>query len=191
MGPIHLHKETHRHILGKFLLLAAVLVGYFAFVSWQYGVTDGFSITWLTWSFFVLCTPIADAGFLIDFPTRLILNLRMIFSETMVWMIAISLNIYNYFFHPELYAKTELLKLFKHILDQPLPFWIIILLSALGTFLSVRFGDELWDVARHKDRTFHKKHVLKWRVIFMVTLIVLVLVAYNFLLKSLGVAVPF
>jgi hypothetical protein len=54
----------------KFLLLFTILIFYFAFISFKYGVKDGFAITLLTWSFFVLCTPIADAGFILDFPIR-------------------------------------------------------------------------------------------------------------------------
>lgn len=190
MRAIHLHKETHRRVLGKFLLVTALFLGYFAFISFRYGIAEGFSITWLTWSFFVLCTPIADAGFLIDFPLRFILHVRMVISEAVVWVGAISLNVYALFIHPEWYAQTSLLSLFKRILEQPIPFWIIIILSAIGTFLSVRFGDELWDVARHTECTFHKKHVRKWWLVSMVILFFLTLVAYDFLLKGLGVNLP-
>jgi hypothetical protein len=62
--------ETKRHILIKFLLVLFVFIIYFGFIA----LKDGFYVTILTWSFFVLCTPVADAGFLLDFPFRLNLS---------------------------------------------------------------------------------------------------------------------
>jgi len=88
-----LKHQTKREELVKFLLLLGVLIGYFAYLSWQYDLATGGIVSVLTWSFFVLCTPIADAGFLIDFPVRIITGLRMVFTEMIVWGIAITINI--------------------------------------------------------------------------------------------------
>jgi len=190
MQKVHIKHETHRRVWIKFLLVVALFAGYLVFVSLRYGIDQGILITGLTWSFFVLCTPIADAGFLIDFPVRLILNLKMLSSEIFVWLIAIFLNLYTYFAIPAIYEKTKVLSLFKHILEKPFPFWVIIFISGIGTFLSVRFGDELLDVIKHKDRSFHKEHKLKWRMITTVFIFVLILIAYDFILKQLGVEIP-
>lgn len=149
----HLLKyETKRHVLIKFSLVVFIFLGYFFFISQEYGAGQGLFVTFLTWSFFVTCTPIADAGFLLDFPIRLITGLRMIASEVFVWVFAISLNLYSFFLYPEVYNKTEILNLFKHILEKPMPFWAIILISIIGTFVSIKFGDELMDKVRHRER---------------------------------------
>lgn len=182
--------ETHRHIWLKFLSVIILFLIYFIFISMQYGIEKGFFISWLMWSFFVLCTPIADAGFLIDFPLRIITNTRMLFAEIFVWIFAILLNIYAYFFQAEIYEKTKILFLFKHIIEQPFPYWIIIILSAIGTFLSVKFGDELFDIFHHKDRKFYQKHNLIWKGISMIFIFILVIIVYDFLLKKLGVNIP-
>lgn len=182
--------ETKRRVLLKFLLVLAVFISYFFFIAYKYGFQDGFLITALTWSFFVLCTPVADAGFLLDFPIRLILKIRMLHSEMMVWIIAISLNFYAYFSFVKLYKKTELLKLFHQILSEPFPFWAIIFISASGTFLSVLFGDELLDNVHHKDCEKTIKHRTKYRFILMVFLLVMALILYDLLLKKLGVELP-
>ncbi len=55
-----------RQVLYKFLLLCILLVSYFFYLTIQYDVITGGIASALTWSFFVLCTPIADAGFLLD-----------------------------------------------------------------------------------------------------------------------------
>ncbi len=185
-----LKHETKRRVLFKFLLVVAVFTGYFFFIAYKYGFQSGFLITALTWSFFVLCTPVADAGFLLDFPIRLILKFRMFHAELIVWIIAISLNLYSYFSIAELYEKTELLKLFYQILSEPFPFWMIIFISGVGTFLSVQFGDELLDKVHHKDCAKAIKHKSKYRFILMIFLIVMAIIMYDFLLKQLGVELP-
>jgi len=181
---------TKRHALKKFLLVLLVFVLYFLFIAFKYGINDGFFISILTWSFFVLCTPIADAGFLIDFPLRLITNIRMILSESFVWIVAIVLNLYAYFITPIIYEKTTILALFKHILDNPIPFWIIIILSFMGTFLSIEFGDELMDKTHHHERMKYHAHKNKHRVILMIFLFAITFVVYTFLLKELNLHIP-
>jgi len=168
-----------------------VLLGYFGFVALEFGLTDGLLVTALTWSFFVLCTPVADAGFLLDFPLRLVTNIRMFVSEIFVWGIAITLNLYTYFIHPEIYLKTKLLVVFKHILEQPLPFWSIILVSAVGTFMSIQFGDEMYDKVSHQKPTHFNKHKGKYRYVGIVILLVIAFSLYTALLKQLGVDFSF
>lgn len=182
--------ETKRHFLTKFFLVLLVFIAYFIFISTKYGVQNGFLVACLTWSFFVLCTPVADAGFLIDFPLRLITNINMFFLEMIVWLIAIALNIYAIIFDPVIYEKTKILLLFKHILTDPLPFWSIIIVSAIGTFVSIQFGDELLDKKYHKERKFYKKHKHKNKLIIMIFIFVISFVLYDFLLKQLGVDLP-
>ncbi|NPA86609.1 MAG: hypothetical protein GXO00_01220, partial [Candidatus Diapherotrites archaeon] len=157
--------ETHREALRKFIIVLLVFLAYFAYVAYHYGVKDGLIITLLTWSFFVLSTPIADAGFLLDFPLRILTGMRMVKAEMIVWAIAISLNVYFVLFHPEVYQTTTLLQVFYHILTHPIPYWSIIVLSAIGTFLSVHFGDELLDVFFHSERRKYFLHKEKYELV--------------------------
>ncbi|MCD6523056.1 MAG: hypothetical protein J7K68_04870, partial [Candidatus Diapherotrites archaeon] len=64
--------ETKRSALFKFLAVLGIVLIYFSFVSMKYGLDKGLLVGLLTWSFFVFCTPIADAGFLLDFPLRIL-----------------------------------------------------------------------------------------------------------------------
>jgi len=185
-----LQHQTHREQIYKFLLLLAVLVGYFLFLSWKYDLATGGIVSALTWSFFVLCTPVADAGFLIDFPVRLITGLRMFLCELIVWAIAIALNIATVTLSPESYDKTFLTSLLYKIITTPWPYWSIVVLCAVGTFLSIRFGDEMMDVFAHKDRNFHHKHSFKFSLIAMAALALLVIWAYYHLIESLGIKLP-
>lgn len=179
--------KTHRESAIRFALLLAVLLGYFAYLSIKFDLASGGILALLTWSFFVLCTPVADAGFLLDFPLRLLFGIRMVKSEIVVWAVAIGANIYGLSYAPAAYEKTFLTGLFKHILLTPYPYWGIILLSGVGTFLSIYFGDEMMDVVHHRERSKYHRHGLNHRIVALVTLFLLALLAYYYLLESLGI----
>ena len=186
----YLKEETKRHSILRYLLALSILVFYGFYSIYKFGVQDGFVVTVLTWSFFVFCTPIADGGFLIDFPFRLLTHLRMIYSEVMVWVLATGINVYYLLSSPEIYEKTSLLRILKLILPKPYPYWIVIFVSIVGTFLSIYFGDELVDVAEHKDRVKYKKHIMKYRTVVIIFVIVGSIVLYGYLAKGLGVSIP-
>lgn len=175
----------------RYLLLVAVLVGYFAYLSYHYGLAQGGMAAGLTWSFFVLCTPIADAGFLLDFPVRLITGLRMMFSEMMVWVIAGALNFAALEFWPGSYDNTALTRLLKHILLTPWPYWSIIVLCAIGTFVSVILGDHAFDVAKnhahHNGTKVGMSRTQKIKITAMAALFLAVFVVYYDLISTLGI----
>jgi hypothetical protein len=100
-----------KQVLYKFLLLCLVLVSYFVYLSVEYDLMTGGIASALTWTFFVLCTPIADAGFLLDFPLRLLFGVRMLISEIAVWALAIVVNVVSLSYFAEFYETTTLTKL--------------------------------------------------------------------------------
>ncbi len=183
------HAETHKEVLIKFILLLSILILYFGYLSYEYGILTGGLVAILTWSFFVLCTPVADAGFLLDLPIRLLFGFRMLYSEIMVWTIAIALNAYAILYNREAYDKTVLTTIFKDIILTPFPYWSIFILSGIGTFLSIYFGDEMLDVLRHKDRVKYHQHAFKLKLIGVISLFLLISFAYYFLLKSLNIEI--
>lgn len=166
----------------KFVLTAAIIVAYFSFVAFRWGLEEGFFITLLTWSFFVLSTPLADAGFILDFPIRLVTGIRMWVTEVIVWIIAIAINVYAFIFMRETYSETIILRLLEHILEQPFPMWSIIIVSALGTFLSIYLGDSIIELWNHRN----EKHRKNYRWIIGVFAFILIFILYDFLLIELG-----
>ncbi|GHB57938.1 hypothetical protein GCM10008107_03570 [Psychrosphaera saromensis] len=186
----HPKNNTHKETLLKFLALVLILVGYFAYMSWKYDASTGFGVSVLTWSFFVLCTPIADGGFILAFPIRLLFKVKMSYTQVVLWFVAIAINLYAYFYTPDIYDLTFITQLLKHILSEPYPYWSILIISALGTFLSIYFGDEMMDVASQKDREIAHRHGLKYRTLLVFGLGILTVTAYYYLLSSLGVVLP-
>ncbi len=181
--------NSKKRIFVKFLMLITVLGLYIVYLSYKYGMIEGSALGILTWSFFVLCTPIADAGFLLDFPLRVLFRVRMVYAETSVWIIAIATNLFFLLFNPNIYEITFITSLFKKILINPYPYWIIIFISALGTFLSVQLGDELLDLTHFKDAEINHKHGWKFEILFLFFIFILTIIAYHHLLARLGVKI--
>lgn len=107
----------------------------------------------------MFCTPIADAGFLLDFPL-------VYFAQH--------------------YETTILTRLLFEILSMPYPYRSVIFLSGLGTFLSIQIAYELMDVMHHRDREFFHSHAFQHEII-MIVFFLLLLVGYYELIASLGV----
>ncbi len=181
--------ETKKSLLKRFLIVAGIFVVYLIFVLFKFGWKNGILVALLSWSFFVLCTPICDAGLLFDLPVRLLTKIRMIYAEILTWIFAITLNILTISLAPAIYAKTSLLKLFKTILIHPYPYWAIIILSAVGTFLSVYFGDELLDIAFFHQQEKYPRHKNKLYLVILLFLVVVIIFLYEHLLKELGIKI--
>jgi hypothetical protein len=156
-------------------------------LSWKFDIVTGGLVAGLTWSFFVLCTPVADAGFLLDFPIRLIFGFKMLITEIAVWVFALVLNFYILIFNPEIYQTTLITSLFYKILVTPWPYWGIVIMCGIGTFLSVYFADEMLDVISHKEREKYHQHGFKYKIAAMVSIFAIVIVIYQHLLGKLGV----
>lgn len=182
------HKTKHQ-VLSKFLALLLLFSAYFVYLAIEFDIATGGMVALLTWSFFVLATPIADAGFLLDFPLRLICGVRMFISEIFVWGFAILINLFSLIFAPDNYDKTFLTSLFKKIITTPYPYWSIIALSGIGTFLSIRLGDELLDVVSHKERVLHHKHGFKLEIVIFITVLIIVISGYYYLLDSFNISI--
>ncbi len=110
----------------------------------------------------------------------------MLISEIAVWALAITINIVSLLYFAEYYETTKLTMLLHAILTMPYPYWGVILLAGAGTFLSIRFADELMDVAQHRDRNFFHRHAFKHEIVIIV-FFVFVLIGYYKLIASLGI----
>ncbi len=183
-------EETKQHSLIRYFLLILFLLAYLIYTSYKFGSGNGLLITALTWSFFVFCTPIADAGFILALPIRLLIGVRMVYTQIFSYLLAFLINIITLIYTPTIYNKTLLLNLYHQILTKAFPYWGIIILSFVGTFFSIYFGDELIDVTAHKERTKYHRHINKYKFIVFVFTMVATIIFYNFLLHKLNINIP-
>lgn len=186
-AAFHFRHPTHFETIIKFAALLAIVVGYFGYMAYKYDAATGFGLAVLSWSFFVLCTPIADGGFILAFPVRLLFDIKMAITQLIVWFLAIAINIYMLWAHAEAYQLSLITQVLHQILVEPWPYWSILIISALGTFLSIYFGDEMMDVTHHNDREKHHKNGFKYRILVTVGLGLLTVAAYYELLSSLNI----
>ncbi len=73
-------------------------------------------------------------GFFVRFPLRLLFGIRIVVSETFVWAIAISINVFALIYFRGFYETTFITQLMQGILTTPYPYWSVIFLSLIGFF---------------------------------------------------------
>lgn len=172
----------------RFLTVLTILVLYIALLTFKFG-SAGLALGAITWSSLVLATPIADGGLVLDFPLRVLTGIRMIIAEIFVWITAIGINIVFLTVNPAIYHKTLITDTLKNILVHPWPNWIIVVLSCVGTFLSLYFGDELLDIVMLKDRKKYNKHISLYRLIVGIFLIFAFYFSYRYFLSLFGLKI--
>ena len=72
------------------------------------------------------------------------------------------------------------------ILINPSPYWLIIVLCGIGTFLSIFLGDQIYDVLENKKIKFNHQFLIK--LIGLFVLILSIVFLYYQLLKELGIS---
>ena len=182
--------ETHKETILKFIALLALLIAYFAYMSWKYDASTGLEVTILTWSFFVLCTPIADGGFILAFPIRLLFGIKMSITQAILWFVAVAINIVMLIYSPSSYDLSFLTGLLKQILVEPYPYWSILIISAMGTFFSIVFGDEMMDVTAHKNRKNYHRYGINYRLLIVLGFSIITIAAYYQLINDLHITLP-
>lgn len=158
--------------LRKFFVVLGILFLYALFTVHNYGLKAGLSVTILTWAFFVFATPIADAGFLIAFPIRIFTGIKMLNTQIVVWIFGALVVFTFLLFSPESFNKTSLLGLFHKIVITPWPLWLILILSGVGTYVSIVFDDSIVDsaTAKNKNKSFRKNSKRLYYTIAIFTL---------------------
>lgn len=174
----------------RFLLVLAVIVAYAAFTMYHYGIANGLSVTALTWAFFVFATPIADGGLVLAFPIRLLTGFRMLYTQIIVWIVGAAMVALFAVFNPEIFQTTPVLQLFYSILMTPWPLGIILLLSAIGTYVNITFDDEVIDVAGSTDKRARLQKDRK-KLYFNIVILSLTVIAYILLLKFTHTPIDF
>ncbi len=173
----HQH-QTHQETAIKFILLTLLVGLYIGYLSWKFDATTGVHLAVLTWSFFVLCTPVSDGGFLFAFPLRLLFGFKMATTQIFIWLSAVGFNVYMVLTHASVYQFTLITKLLYKFITHPYPYWGILFICLIGTIYSVKFGDEMLDMTKHSERVKHHKHGFKYRIILVLGILLLTVAAY-------------
>jgi hypothetical protein len=114
-----------------------------------HGISHGFHIGALIWSFFVLCLPWSLASSVFSFPFWLSSGKTLRYAEIISWIAALILNIHSYYTTPHIYLKGHgqyitlgTPYLLYRIISNPWPYWLIIL-SCTITMLFRTFARDI------------------------------------------------
>jgi hypothetical protein len=129
----------------RWLAVASIAVAYAAYMARRIGAKAGLAVTYLTWCFLVLATPMADGGGWLNIPVRLITGIPMVTIELVVVAVTLVTSAFYVFYFPRLFRHTAVLRAFYIMLTTPVPYWGIFVVCIIGTLLSVRIGDIIMD----------------------------------------------
>lgn len=135
-----MYKPSKLQIL-KFLFIGSIFCFFtFGFIN-KLGYIQGFHIVLLIWTFFVLCMPTTNGGIIIDIPYYIFTGRKQVYSELIIWFVALAINFYSFVWTPQVYFSNVITHLLFEILIRPWPRWIIIFLCFIGTFYTLKVSD--------------------------------------------------
>ena len=129
---------------GRWIAVASIAVAYAAYMARRIGARAGLAVTYLTWCFVVLATPLA-AGAWVNVPMRMITGIPMVTIELVVVTVVLVTSALSVLFFPQVFRHTAVLRAFYIMLVTPVPYWGIFVVCIFGTLLSVRLGDIVMD----------------------------------------------
>jgi hypothetical protein len=155
--------EQHKsHGLGlRWMFVAMCVAASAAYMTYRLGAKAGITVTYMTWCFLVLATPMADGGGWLNIPVRLLTGIPMVTIELVVIAVTLVSCALAVRYSPNVFQHTAVLRAFHVMLTTPFPYWGIIVVCLIGTMLSVRIGDIVMD--RAEDAIRNKSMALFFR----------------------------
>lgn len=132
----------------KFFFFVTIIVLFYSYYIAYFGLLQGIYTASLVWSFFILCIPATHGKVIIGFPLYVITRERY-YPEIFLWFMAIGLNIFTYLWAPNYYTHSIISSLLYRIIAIPNPYWIIIAVSALGTFYNYAMRSYAWEKKKY------------------------------------------
>lgn len=135
----------------RFICVSIILIIYFLYVCWKYGITQGIGVTLITWSFFIFGTPLADADAIVDFPIRVFTDIPMHITEIYLFIIAALISLWYYIYNRVIFQYTFLTKIVYKMITNPFSLYgFIVVLSLIGSVISAFFENAIYDLIIYK-----------------------------------------
>jgi len=158
--------STSKFRYPKFLIVLTIFTLLTLFFSVKYGPQLSVYLTFLTWSFFILCIPANHGNIIFGTPIRLFRH-KPFFTQPFVWIGAFILNAITFTFSPMIYALTVPTHLLLRMIENPYPCWFVFLVSAIGTMYPILVGTERFYTNRYLHLLI--QHIIK--IISILTLL--------------------
>jgi hypothetical protein len=135
----------------------------------SFGFLRGMLLTFLTWSFYCLCTPLSNSALITSKFLDLFTNVSLRYAKFIPWLFAIVLNIFIYLIAPYVYIMSATTFLLYRIISNPWPYWLIIVACALVGLYNSLFV---------YDRRFLLRHAFARTVLFAVGVVTFFYLSY-------------
>ena len=155
----------------KLFLVILLLTFYTKPLISEYGLRKSIHVTFLAWSFLVLCLPIAKGNILINKPYEFFFGGKIHFPEIITWSVATIGNLLTYLISFGTYFKASIPHLLLNIISTPWPYWIIILTCFIATFYSA--------VIRNSPKKKSPKYKILGILLNTTSIIVTIFLAYD------------
>ncbi|MCK4265485.1 hypothetical protein KAW80_03965 [Candidatus Babeliales bacterium] len=139
-------KKIERPGIIKTLILSIILVLIVGPLFIKYNIWIALHLSFLTWSFFVLCLPVARGKILIGKPYFYITKKQLKYPEAFSWIIALTGNMLTLAISSNPYWKTTITNLLYLIMQKPWPLWLVIIACGFATF----FDSYLCNYTQHR-----------------------------------------
>lgn len=130
--------NTYLYIYDGIVILFILLLIFFVFYN---GLYKGCLKSLFIWAFFVLCTPIPEAGLLISLPLKKYFNIRMDICQTFVSLLALVMILYFYYNNKNIVKTNYIGTLFIGLMNYR--YYSIIILSVLSSILTSNLIDNI------------------------------------------------
>jgi len=130
--------KTYLYIYDVIVILFILLFIFFIFYN---GLYKGTIKSLFIWAFFVLCTPVPEAGLLISLPVKRYFNIRMDICQTFVSLLALFMIFYFYYTDKKVINTNFIGKLFNGLVKYN--YYIIMILSVLSSILTSNLIDNI------------------------------------------------
>ena len=124
-------KKNYFSQLTKFTLALSGLGFLLVDMAYYYGASKGLLLTFLYWSFFILCMPAAHGSYILGVPLDLVLKRRSFSTEPIMICGAIILNVLVYTINPNIYMINFITHLLRDFIATPQPLWLIFVVAAI------------------------------------------------------------
>lgn len=145
-----------RHI--SFVLIVIFIFFLYPFIT--FGFTQGLLVGLLTWSLYVLSLPAAHGYYIFGSLARFI-GTKPWQTEPLMLMSAIILNVVMSILYRPIYQSTFFTIHLFRIISKPNPYWLMIVISSLGTLYPYLVGDHQF-MAHYK---YHRN--IRWVLVFI------------------------
>jgi len=156
------------------LIVILFLFTFIFFVVYN-GFLKGCIKTIFIWAFFILCTPIPEAGLLVSLPLKKYVNISIHISQIVISFIALMILIYFYYYEKKTINSCLIGKLFLELIKYK--YFSIIAISIISSIFTSEFIDNLIDNYINNEKIYNIQFKL-----FMIACFVLF---YSFILNSL------